>query len=222
MKTIKFSPGTGATRLFKSYNLAQEWFPNALLVVRPSMFHGFVDHRRFPIPIENMYADMFNWGLDRDAYVVLDENTFISKRNKVPITHPRSFHNLDDKDQHMWDLAWEIGDLVETPPYHAYSTQKSNSHSVLAAGFVVDLQAAQQTIDLVEKKQIKLPKQAVAIAKRFIDEQFDFYTSEEMRKFMSSSRTVMAINTRQDPWRIFRYYRKALISNKILVDNSGE
>ena len=67
-----------------------------------------------------------------------------------------------------------------------------------------------------------MPKQAAAIIRRLGEERHDFYSKEEMQRFMSSVKTLQAINTKQDPWRIFRYYRQVLISNKVLVDNSGE
>ena len=209
MKTIKFAPQTGATRLFLSYNLAQEWFPNAHLIVRPSGFNDVVNHKGEPIPLHYQYNAMFNW---RPRLLCLDENTYFNKDHEILVA-PHSFHQLDESEQldMLWRLAWSIGNLVTAPPYGSEVKHNPTAQAVLRQGFVIDLDAAEQAHDT------DLPKQAKAIAAGLHKAQYDFYTESEMREFMLNLVAERVLKTKQDPWRILRYYRKDLTHHGVFT-----
>ena len=208
MNTIKFSPQTGATRLFRSYNLAQEWFPNAFLIVRPKQFLETPNHLREPIPLINQYWAMFSWAESRDSFTVLDEHTYITKNSTKPFTHPRSAHQLDNLEDVLWDLAFTIGNWVYRPPGQSLV---SSPQQVLKQGFQVDLEAAKRFLNE------KAPKQAKVIAQCLVNNAYDFYTEQEMRQALLEMVAQRQLKTTQDSWRILRYYRPLLAQHGVLV-----
>ena len=211
MKTIKFSPQTGATRLFHSFNLAQEWFPNAQFVTRPTDFLRINNYKGEFIPLPYQYNAMFGWGAKR--LLRLDENTYFNQDKEILVA-PHSFHQLDESEQldMLYKLAWSIGNLVLRPPRSTHPDSAPSAQAVLKQGFVVDLDKAKTASTIKE-----LPKQARCIAQGLFTNKYDFYTEAEMRAFMLELVASRTLKTQQDPWRILRYYRKALADHGVLV-----
>ena len=110
----------------------------------------------------------------------------------------------------IWELAMDAGDKVRSAP-------QQESLPPLRKGFVINLPSIKAVL-----ADTTIPKQARALAQLFLTEQFDFYTSEEMRTLMKTQRAYAALKTRQDAWRIFRYYRPTLVTNGVINDHTGD
>ena len=110
-----------------------------------------------------------------------------------------------------WALAIEVADYVKRPPGGV--DENPTTHAVLAKGFQVNLE---------HECPPSLPKQVKAISAALKARRFDFYTTEEMKAFMIEMVAERTLKTKQDPWRIFRYYRPMMIANNILIDHTGE
>lgn len=212
---IAFWPQTGATRLFKSYNLAQEWYPSHNLITRPDEFLEVINHKGEPIIPYHQYHAMFTWIADRSGFNRLDEHTFITKKTNYPATHPRSFQQLDKPLEALWKLAIAGGNWVYHPPY---ATANKSSRAPLASGFQVDLEKAAKHL----QNPPDVPPQVMAIVRALHDNRHDFYTKEEMQQFMLQMQADRKLKTKQDPWRILRYYRNTLANMQVLVYHEKE
>jgi hypothetical protein len=209
MKVMAFYWQTGSTRLFHSLNLAQTWLPNSReLYFSPK---DLLDRRK-PEELLLGYEGLFWWSYERDLLHFDTEHAIYAKTPDGTMTyelvpHPRNGPRLSDSElaETIWRVGWILGDLVTRPP---------NARSM--PGFLVDLKRCKAVLAEWEGKTLKLPKQAAMIVSRLVEESYDFYTEDEMVKFMEGWKTVKAINTKQDPWRIFRYYRPALTELGVL------
>jgi hypothetical protein len=81
----------------------------------------------------------------------------------------------------------------------------STPASKAKAGFRVDLEAAKRNL---ENKEV--PKQVTQICSFFVEQKFDFYTKKELRQMCLTYSYMKHVKTKQDPWRIFRYYSPTL------------
>lgn len=195
MLTIAFFPQTGSVRLFQSYNLAQEWFPSHYLITRPHEFH---DH---PVP--------------GNTPKFTAEECYQSMAARHSDKVPYGFRDLHiDPGEACFALAEIVGERVNTAPYAAYARLDDAPTSVLKRGFNIDLVKAKAAMEA------KIPKQARVLARVLYEAQHDFYTKDEMQKFVGSPAVWTKLNTKQDPWRIFRYYRNHLVQHGAIVDTS--
>ena len=59
-------------------------------------------------------------------------------------------------------------------------------------------------------KPRKPPRQLRGIIDLFIAQDAMLYTEAEMKEYMTSTKATVRFNTKQSPWRVFRYYRENL------------
>ena len=189
---------TGVVRLFNSYNLAQAVFPNCehRFFNRPSELAAKLGPQKLRLNYERVLA----WCLDR------------SDRKVGPtVTHwhwpvPVDWSDADIANE-LWRLATMCGDL--TKGTNTLSAPEDGKMKIVP-GYVIELSIAKQLFDDWANKLESIPKQAAMIAKWFADEGYDFYTKDEMVKCTGKVSFIMAISTKQDPWRIMRYYTPLL------------
>lgn len=187
---------TGVVRLFNSYNLAQAVFPNCehRFFNRPSEL--VAKSKNLPLTYERVLA----WCLDRSDSRV---------GPKVEHWHwpiPVDWSSADIANE-LWRLAMLCGDL--TKGAQTLSTPDDGKMKMVP-GYVIELGVAKQLFDDWMNKVVSVPKQAAMIAKWFADEGYDFYTKDEMVKCTGKVSFILAIKTKQDPWRIMRYYTPLL------------
>jgi hypothetical protein len=68
-----------------------------------------------------------------------------------------------------------------------------------------------QKIENFDKAILKLPTQAQCLARILKDEQRSKWTEPELKAVVTKASYSKALKTRQDPWRIFQYYRNDLM-----------
>jgi hypothetical protein len=184
---LVFFPTSGVCRKFDNFNLAQAAYPNRDVLVDPSTV-SFKD-----------YEEFFEWVDSRDQF----------KHGQTHATHvlsstvhpkPRHIENLPLS--HTQSAFWELARVA------ADSVTKIGRKN----GYTVDLPRIHELI----AAQHKMPGQALSICQFLANQEYDYYTKEEMRALCASYRFIAAIDTRQNPWRIFRYYRPLLTQLGVL------
>jgi len=68
-----------------------------------------------------------------------------------------------------------------------------------------------QKIENFDKAILKLPTQAQCLARILKDEQRSKWTEPELKAVVTQASYSKKLKTRQDPWRIFQYYRNDLM-----------
>ena len=121
---------------------------------------------------------------------------------------------LDDTiqtDEELWDYLVDISE--ERDPWSkAADIPDSNrmSKRVTAAGYTINHAKCGE--------DIKLPKQAKIIAKSFLEtfEDGSAVTDDDIERHMKHLVLSGTLSTKQEPMRIFTYYRKALLEKQCL------
>ena len=196
---------TGVVRLFDSYNQAQAIFPNCehRFVTRPSELVA-----KFKLP--RTYERVLAWALER-----ADERVGPAPTNWM--WPPSPGWTDADYANRIWSLAMECGDMTRSS---FVISQPAEGKMKRDPGYVINVDLAKTIYQGWVDKTVKLPKQAVMIAKWFADEGYDFYTKDEMLRNSSKVSFILAIATKQDPWRILRYYTPALVALGVIKERS--
>ena len=66
-----------------------------------------------------------------------------------------------------------------------------------------------------EEINVSLPPQAIELVGIILNDSNDSWTEPELQKLIDENSEVL--KTKQEPWKIFQYYRKALIDAGFLV-----
>lgn len=114
----------------------------------------------------------------------------------------------DGDPETTWKMAHAVAEVINRPPRQ---DPNPSPQQVLRQGFLVDLNTAKTAIEE------KMPKQAKVIVQCLIKAGYDFYTETEMRQLMLQAQADRVLKTKQDPWRILRYYRPLLSNMGVLV-----
>lgn len=178
-----FFPETGVARKFRSYDQAQEHYPGHDVLAGP-----------IAVPldaVEYWYEQLFDWAVDRDSLRV-----GTSQATSADGRHHPSPSNLDHPKtsrEAFWRLAESVADTVSFKKKDGYMVNLARCDSLLA-----------------NRELEVLPTQAWSIVEFFAEERRDYYTRDEMRRLCNTVAFLVKVKTRQDPWRIFRYYRPTL------------
>lgn len=195
---------TGVVRLFKSYNMAQAVFPGFAhgLFTRSSEIKG----RTTPEQQRKTFDMVLAWAEDRGGS---DE--------RCPMLSPRHQHWFDNYQDYpddlpaaIWELAFAYGDWTRRA---TLGNEEDGAPAARKAGYTVDLEACRRLITDVGSGSISAPRQSVAIAQVLVNEGFDFFTAEELQALTRTVRFIVAMKTKQDPWRIMRYYSPLLVQH---------
>lgn len=116
-----------------------------------------------------------------------------------------------DEEPPLWQYLTDIS--VERDPWAAAADIPDTnrmSKRVTAAGYTINHAKCSE--------DIKLPKQAKIIAKSFVEafEDGSAVSDEDLEKHMRTLVLKGILNTKQEPMRIFTYYRKALIDKQCI------
>jgi hypothetical protein len=104
----------------------------------------------------------------------------------------------------FWKLA------TAQPAVSRHILPSSEKRRGRPTGYTIDLIRANEAIEAIRAKVIKMPKQVVGILQVLVGEEFDFYTAAEMQRLANTARFYKHVSTTQDGWRIFRYYTPQL------------
>ena len=193
---------TGVVRLFKSYNLAQAVFPGFAhgLFTRSSEIKG----RIAPDQQRKLFDKVLGWAEDRGGsdprcpiLIPLHRKWFV-EYGKYPEDIPAA----------IWELAFTYGDWTRRV---TLGNEEDGAPAARKAGYTVDLEACRRLIAQVGSGALNAPRQSVAIAQVLVNEGFDFFTAEELQALTRTVRFIVAMKTKQDPWRIMRYYSPLLV-----------
>ncbi len=195
---VVFFARTGTARKFESYNLAQANYPNMPILAQPRDIPADYAITWYELLFEWVdSAGTFKHGTDRVTYI---PNASIHPKPRVVETKTPSYAQ-----EAFWKLAVAAASPVSV---HNQGGKRGKSPS----SYAVDLPRANSVL----ASQEKMPAQAKAIIQFLVEQEFDFYTKEEMQKLCNHYRFIAAMKTQQDPWRIFRYYRPLLQSLGVL------
>ena len=199
MEAILLNERTGTMRVFSSLNLAEAIFGIGRPITGPTDLLKRYPGDKLYVIYENCYA----WCNERKPI----PNTFVTPR--------QAWDMLDTKQvaDSIWVLGRELGDRTTRIPKVQEGDGKPTS-----AAYVVDLRMAQAI--LASKKD--LVKQARQLIQVLVNEGYDFYTKTEIRRVLNSPKACQTIKSRQDNWRIFRYYRPILKDLGVLITNETE
>ena len=108
----------------------------------------------------------------------------------------------------LWDILKQEADWVENPPPWVRETEKVKRQKV----YHIDLDKAKEALshDDMRIKQLK------ALIQLLINEDAMMLMEEEIKSLVNSTKFFKLTKTKQDPWRIFRYYRQWLIEYGVI------
>jgi hypothetical protein len=197
MSYIIFFPRSGACRVFESYNLAQANYPNHAILTSSNDIPLGEAHLWYENLFEYLDAEgkHFVYGMEAVTSKITPRTFWKPRYAEAKLT-PIQFQSA------FWDLANECGDKVSR---HNVSNEQGRKGK-RPMGFRIDLVRANEVL----AASPKLPKQAVAIVRFLTEQEFDYYTRDEMIRLCNSVPFLQAIKTRQDPYRIWRYYSPTL------------
>ena len=200
MPYIIYFPNTGTARVFESYNLAQANYPKQPILSGPNMVPPEKALEWYEALFENLDSagTHFTYGTERVTSI----------KSSTTYPKPRYAEGLDTKalQETFWRLAVDCGDRVNR---HLRNNETKGKR---ASGFRVDLVAANATL----ASQTPMPEQARSIIQFLTEQEYDFYTREEMIRTCHSLAFIKHVKTKQDPWRIFRYYGPLLTKLGVL------
>lgn len=194
MNYVVFFPRSGAVRVFDSYNLAQANYPNLPIITGPS-----------DIPKDQVltwYENLFEY-LDAEGKHFNHGSTHVTANGKV-FEKPRyaeDHFTAQNLQSMFWELAITCGNRVSR--LNASNEIRRGKRPV---GFRIDLIRANEVL----AANPKLPKQAMAIIRFLVEQEHDYYTRDEMIRLCNTVPFLQALKTRQDPYRIWRYYTPTL------------
>lgn len=197
---VIFFPRTGAARVFESYNLAQATYPRMDVLAGPES-----------VPASEAliwYEQLFEY-LDAEGKHFQHGTTHVTLARdqsqmfpKVRVAEERDALDLRET---FWRLATTCGDRVTK---YAPNNESVKRGKRKVTGYAIDLVRANAA--LVDPSIPQMPAQARAIVEFLTEQEFDHYTRDEMIRVCSSVAFLRKIKTRQDPWRIWRYYSPLL------------
>ena len=116
----------------------------------------------------------------------------------------------------VWHALCEQGrDVTIENAINKNSTTNPSRKKKLANRRYVKVQDSDLTpAELKNRGLYKLPPQATACLELFLSEGTNEVTETRMKELIMEKREVL--NTKQDPWRIFQYYRPQLISHRYI------
>ncbi len=201
---------TGSARVFASLNLAQEWYGNKVRYYTgpKALMERFADYE-----LLDLYTNLVSWHWDKVLHdgSPTQPGPIYSKKNRMFFPHPHNCGSLDKSELAKTILQFcdECAEHVGKPPR---AEQKP--------GYTIDLKKAKQVMDAHEHGQLKVPKQVMGLVDALVDASFDFYTKEEMRSTCNTVAFLRRLKTKQDPWRIFRYYTPQLVELGVVTNTS--
>lgn len=202
MAFVVFFPTTGACRVFDSYNLAEATYPKQPIIQKGGVLAAFRKYAKQCDSIHDWYERLFEW-VDSSGYLSYVDG--ISVRSPSGSLHKRpKYHDSDDEQTMVvsfWELAVNAGNHVKKLPAPASEKKRGRP-----AGFRIDLVQANVVLENIKTREVKVPAQVRAMIELFTKQEFDYYTLAEMQRLCNSSQFYQHINTKQDGWRIFRYY----------------
>lgn len=108
----------------------------------------------------------------------------------------------------LWDILKNEADWVEEPPSWVKQTEEGKKQKV----YHIDLDRAKLAL---EHNDMRI-KQLKALVQLLINEDAMLLTEEEVKALVTSSKFYKLAKTKQDPWRIFRYYRQWLVEYDVI------
>ena len=189
-------PKTGVVRGFHSLNLAEAVYPNTPLVNSTQSLVSLIKSHK--TTLENAYEDILEWAREGGR----------ASRRLERLNNPSP--------EDVLDLIKEVADIITAAPKLA-QTRDSPGKLSKTKGWTVNLQKARDFAKLWAAGETpSVTPQVVAMVKCFATEGYDYYTRQEMQRFMETARVLSALKTRQSGWRIFRYYKATLEALEIL------
>lgn len=196
-----FFPSTGAVRLFEAYNLAQATYP------KQPILQG---HHQVPRDKAHLWYERLFEYFDSEGKHFRHGTEAVTVQSKT-FWKPRYAEEKLDADlvaQAFWQLAETCGNKVTKYAANNQDGKKGKRKQ----GYTVDLVRANEVL----AESPKMPTQALSIIRFLTEQEHDFYTRDEVIKMCNSVKFIQAMKTRQDPWRIWRYYTKDLIKLGVL------
>jgi len=192
-----FFPQTGAVRVFESYNLAQATYPRQSILVGPDSVPADKALTWYEQLFEYLDAEGKHF-VHGDSYVTSNEG-----RKTFPKIRTAETWDANGIRQAFWELAVTCGNRVTK-----YApNNETGKRGKKVTGYHIDLTRANEVLADTETL---LPDQAKAIIRFLTEQEFDYYTRDEMIKTCNGVKFIQAVKTRQEPWRIWRYYAKTL------------
>lgn len=76
--------------------------------------------------------------------------------------------------------------------------------------------------DITFTMEENLPKQAISMIEIILEDGRERFTEDEMKAVIAEGAAAGQLKTKQDPWRIFQYYRPKLIQYDVLRQTNGD
>lgn len=210
MDCIIFFPATGIARKFNSYNLAQATYPKLDIMTNPTSVVEVL--KKFLRTNPKSEATIHDW------YEALHINMEASGRyERTPdqknlivghLHFPIPKYLDDETAEHMADWFWKLA--VATPAIKAENTPSSMKRKGRPTGFTIDLVMANVVLDRIRARETKVPAQVRGIIEYLTQQEFDYYSAQEMQRAAESPAFHKQINSVQSGWRIWRYYTPLL------------
>lgn len=197
---LVFFPQTGACRHFDSYNLAQASYP------RQPILTGLDD-----IPVAkalHWYEQLFEYADSAGKHFTHGTTHVTHVQTKDTFPKVRTAEDLEEPQllTAFWNLALAVADRVTRDHTKGRKGKRPT-------GYKIDLVKANEAL---ADTSLKIPDQARAIIAWLTNQEFDYYTREEMIRHCHSVIFLKAIKTKQDPWRVWRYYGPLLTKLGVL------
>ena len=209
---VVFFPATGACRVFDSYNMAEATYPRQPIMQKSTVETVFKKIRAKDDTIHDWYERLFEW-VDSSGYLAFVDG--VSVKSPSGSVHKRPKYHDDDDDPTMyvafWQLAVNAGNAVKKIP--AAASEKKRGRP---AGYRIDLVQANVVLEQIKTREVKVPAQVRSLIELFTEQEFDYYTLAEMQRLCNSSAFYKLITTKQDGWRIFRYYAPTMTQLGVL------
>lgn len=191
---------TGTCRYYENYDLAFLWLGR--------------QHRR----ANEIYCgpnDFKQWGLRQreEIWPLFREwSWFRWKEDRIPNWNEFVFKTQEEQNKMLWVIVNNIADRVHVTP-KIYATEET---------LQIDLDLCSRLLKerewiLIDVRAPQFPArmrkpawQMEAIVQAFVENDEMYLTEDDLTVLVQSERMVRRMKTRQDPERIFRYYRPVL------------